>query len=378
VARFSASIPVTASALLALLVLLAGCGKDPAPTAAVPALTITTTRSQAQELDRAVVVSGSVAAWQEMSLGVELTGLRIEQVLVEVGDDVRAGQPLLRLDARTLAVRARQAAAALAQAQASLTLARSESARGEQLLERRLISTSDAEQLKANLISAEAQVATAEADNDSARLNLGFATLVAPHAGIISARNVQPGAIVTAGAELLRLIRDGRLEWRAELPEKDLLRVREGTAIELTGPDGTLATGRVRAVSPALDPNTRTALVYADLTEPGQLRAGMFAQGRIVLGHDEVSVLPRESIVYRDGLPYVYVVGKAPPGADTPALGSVRQQRVTIGDQQGEFLEVVSGITSEQLIAVRGAGFLNDGDLVRLAPSPTAAARAQP
>jgi RND family efflux transporter MFP subunit len=359
-------------AFLALAVLLAACGGEapPAPTATA-SIAVTTTETRSQPLDRALVVSGSVAAWQEMSLGVELAGTRVAAVLVEVGDPVAAGQPLLKLDARTLDVQARQAEAALAQARANLALARSESARGDQLLAQNLISTADADQLAANLIRAEAQLTTAEADRDAARLRLSFATLVAPQPGVISARSVQPGQVVAAGEELLRLIRDGRLEWRADLAERDFTRVATGTVIELTGPEGETVRGRVRAVSPALDPATRTGLVYADLPEPGSLRAGMFAQGRIVLGRAQATVLPREAVVFRDGLPYVFVVQ---PGEGAEPVARVAQRRITVGIQQGEISEVTGGLAAGERVAVRGAGFLSDGDLVRIAPAASQAA----
>jgi RND family efflux transporter MFP subunit len=358
--------------VLVLAGALAACGGDKAPTEVTPSLTITATAPTSQPVDRALVVSGSVAAWQEMSLGVEISGNRVAEVLVEVGDQVVRGQPLLRLDARILQVQARQAEAALAQADANLVLARAESERGKTLLERRLISTADADQLVANLIRAEAQRTTAEADRDAARLDLGFATLVAPHPGVISARTVQPGQVVTPGAELLRLIRDGRLEWRAELAERDLTRVTPGTPVELTAPDGTQVAGKVRAVSPALDPQTRTGLVYVDLPAPGELRAGMFAQGRIVLGTTSATVVPREAVVFRDGLPYVFVVTAA-KGEAAEALRKVEQRRVGVGAQQGALTEVTAGVTAADQVAVRGAGFLSDGDLVRVVSDAVAA-----
>jgi RND family efflux transporter MFP subunit len=353
-------------ALLVALIALAGCGRgEQAAPEAAPSLTVQASLPATQSIDRAIAVSGSVAAWQEMSLGVELAGIRIDRVLVEVGDTVVRGQPLVRLDARTLEVQARQADAAVTQARANLTLAQAESTRGESLREQRLISASDFDQLKANLLRAEAQLVTAEADREAARLNLSFATLVAPEPGIISARAVQPGQVVSAGAELLRLIRDGRLEWRAELAEQDLTRVTTGTAIELVGPSGERVAGSVRAISPSLDPQTRTGLVYADLPEPGLLRAGMFAQGRIVLGTSDAMVVPREAIVFRDGLPYVFVV-RPREGAGDVNVVKVEQRRVGIGVQQGDMTEVLEGVAATERVAVRGAGFLSDGDTVRL------------
>lgn len=354
-------------AILAPVLAISACGSGvPEPAAAAkPSLVVTTTLPEVREVDRALTVSGSVAAWQEMSLGVELTGIRAAEVLVEVGDQVTAGQPLVRLDTRTLEVQARQAEAGLAQARASLELARANAARGERLVADGLISSSDRDELRATLLNAEAQLSTAEANRDAARLNLGYATLRAPDSGVISARSVQPGQVVSASTELLRMIRQGRLEWQAELVEGDLSRVREGTLVELTSPRGNRIAGRVRAVSPSVDPATRTGLIYADLTEPGDLRAGMFAQGRVLLGAVPATVLPRDAIVFRDGIPYVFVARELDSAQTDGATFNVEQRRIATGIQQGDVTEVSSGLTASERVVVRGAGFLSDGDLVR-------------
>ncbi len=354
--------------ILSACALLSACGsgQNPADAEPVPSLTVTAVAAAAREVERSITVSGSVAAWQEMSLGVELTGVRAAEVLVEVGDQVRRGQPLLRLDTRTLEVQARQADASVAQAHASLELARSKSVRGETLLQQGLISSSDADQLRADLLRAEAQLTTANADRDAARLRLGFATLQAPDAGVISLRAVQPGQVISAGEELLRLIRQGRLEWRAELTENDLTRVATGAAVELNGPRGEVISGRVRAVSPALNIETRTGLLYADLPNPGDLRAGMFAQGRIVLSSGPAHVLPRESIVVRDGYPYVFVLQPLPGAGGDSAVMQVAQRRIVAGVAQGALIEIISGLTAGERVVQRGAGFLSNGDVVRV------------
>lgn len=360
--------------------LLAGCGPPPDPAGPTPSLVVTTTSVSEQPLERTIAVSGSVAAWQEMDLGVELTGIRVAEVLVEVGDAVRANQPLLRLDTRTLEVQARQADASVAQARASLDLARANSERGATLVTQGLISSSDADELRAALAGAEAQLVTAEADREEARLRLGFATLRAPDAGIISARSVQPGQIVSSGTNLLKMIRQGRLEWRAELTEADLTRVKAGALVELASPGGERIQGRVRAVSPAVDPESRTGMLFADLPAPGGLRAGMFAQGQILLGTATASVLPRESVVFRDGFPYVFVARVATDQAARTRAGdseafNVEQRRISIGAQRGDFTEVQGGLKPTDRVVVRGAGFLSDGDLVREVAAPKALAQ---
>jgi RND family efflux transporter MFP subunit len=348
-----------ACGVLALLA-LAGCGgrgAEPAAPGGSASLSVTVTTPANRSVDREVVASGSVEAWQEMTLGVELAGVRVSQVLVEVGSRVKAGQPLVLLDRRTLEVQLRQAEASLAQARASLEVARSGASRGESLLAQKLISTSDADDLRAALITAQAQLSSAEAELESARLRLGFATLRAPDAGIISARSIQPGQIAQTGTEMLRLIRRGRLEWRAEVSEGDLVRIKPGAAVQITGPGGEVVPGTIRAVSPSLDSNTRTALVYADLPEPGGLRAGMFAEGRLRTGAADVAVLPRQSIVFRDGFPYVFVVGKD---------SKVAQRRIEVGPAQADVIEVRSGLQPGDRVVVRGAGFLGDGDIVKV------------
>jgi len=354
--------PVVLLACALTMALLVGCGapKGPATPEATPSLVVTTVSPETRELERTLTASGSIAAWQEMSLGVELTGIRVADVLVDVGDTVRTGQPLLRLDARTLTVQARQADASVAQAQASLKLARANARRGESLVREGLISSSNADELRAALTSAEAQLAVAQADREAAQLRLGFTTLTAPDAGVISARTVEPGQIVSSGTELLRLIRRGRLEWQAELTETDLGRVAPGTVVELTSPGGQRVAGVVRTVSPAVNPDTRTGLLYADLPQPGDLRAGMFAQGQLLLGAGAATVLPRQSIVFRDGFPYVFVAGS---GSDSTF--HVEQRRISIGAQRGEYTEVAEGLKPGERVVLSGAGFLSDGDLVR-------------
>ncbi|MEZ5561740.1 MAG: efflux RND transporter periplasmic adaptor subunit [Gammaproteobacteria bacterium] len=354
-------------ASVALATLVAACGSAEPPSPGVPAasLVVTTVASVSRELDRSIAVSGSVSAWQEMSLGVELSGTRATEVLVEVGDRVRAGQPLLKLDNRTLDVQFRQAEASVAQAQAALELARANAARGDSLVEQGLISSSDSDKLRADLLSAEAQLVTAQADRDAARLRLGFATLSAPDDGIISARLVQPGQVVSAGSELLRLIRRGRLEWRADLAEADLIRVKPGAIVEVSGPADSLIRGQVRAVSPAVDPATRTGLLYADLPEPGPLRAGMFAEGRILIGKAQAKVVPRECVVFRDGFAYLFVV-KPVEGAEAGSpLRRVEQRRVDIGIRQGDVTEIRSGLEAGERVVRQGAGFVGNGDVVR-------------
>jgi RND family efflux transporter MFP subunit len=273
---------------------------------------------------------------------------------------------LLLLDRRSLDVALRQAEASVAQARAQQDVAGAAARRGASLLEQKLISTSNLEELRGAELRADAQLASALAERDSARLRLSFGALRAPDAGVISARNVQPGQIVNAGTELLRLIRRGRLEWRAQVADNDLVQIEVGAPVSVRSPAGEEITGKVRAVSPAVDATSRTALIYADLPKPTGLRAGMFAEGRIVLGEGKALVLPRAALVYRDGIAYAFLLEKG---------NRVRQRRVETGGRAGDDIEIRDGLVAGSTVVLRGAGFLNDGDVVKVAETPASTAQ---
>ena len=276
--------------LLCLLSLAcASCGRKPAPTAAAgpgatstSSMAVTLVPAQSRTIERSLVASGPVTAWQEMQLGVELSGLRVTALHADVGQQVRKGEVLLEIDHRTLDSDLRQAQAGTTEASAGVHLAQVNLGRGQALAKSQLISASALDELRAALVQAQAREATSQAQRDGVQLRRDFATLRAPDDGIVSKRLVQPGQVVTAGAELLRLIRDGRLEWRPELAAADLSRVAIGAAATVHDSAGTAVTGRVRALSPGVDSSTRTGTVYVELPDPGPLKAGTFVEGRIV------------------------------------------------------------------------------------------------
>ncbi len=338
--------------------LLAACGGKEDNTAAETssALTVALTPVQSWPLARSVTVSGPVSAYEEMQLGVELSGQRVTALHVDVGQQVRKGQVLLELDHRTLDSSLAQAEASTQEADAALALARSQHARGSKLAAEQLISAADLDQLRATVTQAQAQLTTARASRDAARLQRGFARLRAPADGVISKRLVQPGQVVAAGTELLRLIRDGRLEWRAELPENQLAQVAVGNVITLSYA-GQEISGRVRAVSPGIDAQTRTGTIYADLPSPGPLKPGTFVEGRILTGDGQALMVPSAAVVQRDGHSYVFV---------TRDRQTVQRRRVRTGQTTQGRIEIVEGLKAGELVVSEGAGFLGDGDRVRV------------
>jgi RND family efflux transporter MFP subunit len=201
------------------------------------------------------------------------------------------------------------------------------------------------------------------------RLRLKYAQVVAPDSGIISARSATVGAVAGVGTELFRMIRQGRLEWRAEVIAAELPRIRPGVKAVVKAANGSSVTGTVRTVAPTVDAQSRVALVYVDLPPAlaanAPLKAGMFASGQFVLGASQALTLPQQAIAVRDGFSYVFRLNPDK---------RVSQVKVNTGRRLGERVEVVDGIGPDALVVTSGAGFLNDGDLVKNVPAPAAAA----
>ncbi len=342
-----------------LVLVLPACRKqdDSAAKAAEPALTVSVVPVLQKEVASGLTVSGPVSPVEEMQLGVEVSGQRVTSLRVDVGQWVQAGQVLLTLDHRTLDAALAQADANLKQAQAGAALARSNLVRGEGLAKDKFISASQLDQLRAAKQQADAQLATAQVARDSSALQRSFADLRAPAAGQISKRLVQPGQIAAAGTELLRLIRGGRLEWRAELPSSQLGLVKPGDRIALHGRDGETVEGRVRAVSPGVDASTRTGTIYADLPEPGGLHPGSYLEGRIETGLVQSPVVPAAAIVLRDGFQTVFLVD---------AQNKVHATRIETGNKDGAEVQVLRGLKAGDRVVVEGTGFLADGDVVKV------------
>jgi HlyD family secretion protein len=349
-------------AFLASVALLAGCGRnapaeDPASETIQAALTITTATVTSRELVRTVPATGSIFAWQEVVISPEVGGYRVSEVLVDVGSRVRRGQVLVRLADELLRADMASRRASLSSAEASLENAAAALRRGESVATAGSLSQADLDRLRAEHVAAEARVETARADLETAELRLRYATVVAPDDGTITARTVSVGQIAQAGQEMLRMLRQDRVEWRAEIPEAQLSRIRAGQAAEVFAADGSVLKGRVRTVAPTVQTNSRTGLAYVDITG-GDAKPGMFARGEIAAGSGDGLLVPISSVVMQDGYSYVFVLKEG---------NVVERRRIEQAGVYGDDLEVASGISVGDVIAVRGAGFLKDGDTVAVA-----------
>lgn len=356
-----------AAAALALLLVLAGCGdKAEEKAAGKPALTVTTVSPVQAMLPVTLTANGNLAAWQEAVIGTEASGLRITGVLVNVGDRVRRGQVLARFDAGTLRAEVAQARAAYAEAQAAAAEAANNAARARTLQQTGAMSASQINQYITAESTARARVEAARAQLQAQEVRLSQSAVHAPDDGIISARNATVGAVVNAGTELFRLIRKGRLEWRAEVTSSEIGRITTGTRAIVTATSGDRLEGRVRMIGPTVDQQTRVAVVYVDVKPlpgpvSGSARAGMFARGEFDLGATPALTVPQQAVVVREGFSYVFRVNPD---------NRVTQVKVEIGRMAGDRLQVLSGLTPDMRVVASGGSFLNDGDLVRVAGEP--------
>jgi HlyD family secretion protein len=340
-------------------------GKPPnATTAAKPSLTVAVVQPVQASVPLTVAANGSIAAWQEASVGAEANGWRLAEVRVNVGDRVRRGDVLATFSPEIAEADLAQARATVAEADATLAEAAANAQRARDLQPSGALSAQQITQFMTAERTAQARLEAQRAAVRVAQLRLAQTRVLAPDEGVISSRSATVGAVVPAGQELFRLIRKGRLEWRAELAASDLAAVRPGQTVRLTPAGGSPIEGTVRMLAPTVDAATRNGLVYVDLPSPGAARAGMFASGEFELGSVQALTLPQSAVLLRDGFSQVFVVG---------ADGRVNQRKVTVGRRVGERIAVSSGLDASARVVASGAGFLADGDSVRVVDPPPAA-----
>ena len=347
--------------LLALSVSKAETEKPAASTTA--ALTVTVIKPQLANFPQKISANGNIAAWQEAIIGSETNGLRLVEVKVNVGDVVKKGQLLASFATETLDADLMQAKASLLEAEATGREAINNADRARTLQNTGAMSNQQIEQYTTAAETAKARIQVAKAAANTQQIRLRQTKIYAPDSGIISARNATVGAVVGAGTELFRLIRQSRLEWRAEVISSDLPKIKIGMQANIIAADGSHLTGKVRKLAPTVDTQTRNTIVYVDLSA-NTVKAGMFAKGDFALGQSNTLSIQQQALVLRDGFNYVFVVNAK------GSLAKVSQTKVQTGRRMGSLVEILSGLTANQSIVASGGSFLSDNDLVKVvAPS---------
>lgn len=335
-------------------------------------LTVTVTRPEATQIAAVITANGSVAAWQEALVGAQVGGLRMAEVLVNVGDIVQKGQVLALFVTDTVLADLAVQKAQQAEARAALADAKANAERARSLKNSGALSAQQINQYLTAEQTAQARLEATTAHVQVQELRLKYAEVRAPDEGVISMRQATVGSVVPPGTELFRMVRQQRLEWRAEVTSEELSRIKVGMPVSVfpaSLPKGAPALlGTVRVIGPTVDAQARTAVVFVDLpknpNDEPPVRAGMFASGQFQLGATQGLTLPQESVVMRDGFSYVFKVGENQ---------RVVQTKVSVGRRVGARIEVLVGVTAADKIVESGAGFLTNDDLV--AVSATAQAK---
>jgi len=357
---------LTALIVLIGLGVIIGRGSESAadmPSAPKPALNVTVVQPVLRDIPITLTANGSIAAWQEAVIGSEISDLRLTEVNVQVGDTVKKGQVLAVFSDESVLADVAQSRAALAEAEANLADAQDNARRAKQISASGALSSQQVNQYLTGEKTARARVQSAKAQLDSQLLRLKYTRVLASDDGVISSRSATLGAVAARGQELFRLIRQNRLEWRAEVTADEMAQLKPGISVSVEVPNVGSLKGKIRALAPTLNEKSRNGLVYVDLPDAARqgLRAGMFARGVFEVGIGTGLLVPQTALSLREGFSYVFKLGE-----QSGELSKVSQVKVQLGRRTDDSLEIRSGLQPGDRLVASGASFLADGDTVRV------------
>jgi membrane fusion protein, multidrug efflux system len=357
--------PVTGKALVSLIAVacglwLSGCQKKGSATGpgAMPAIQVIAVEAREQPVMEALSLVGSLAANEMVEIKAETEGV-VEEFNFKEGQRVEKGQLLLKLDESKLA-------AALAEAEANFTLSKANHERAKQLLKDKLISQQEFEQLTAQFEANQAGI-------ELKRRQLKDARIFAPFGGIVSARQISPGQVITRNTTLTWLVDLDPVKVEVKVPERYLRQLKIGQPLEFTVaafPTEKFR-GEVYFISPQIDEGTRTALVKARIPNPeAKLRSGMFASLDLTLQlRDAAIVIPEPALMNNGDNFMVFIVDNK---------GTAQVRPIQVGLRLAGKVEVVKGLKAGEKVVVEGTQKLRPGAPVKLAPKEAATPYEEP
>ena len=326
----------------------AGAGQVPTVSVVVPGRT---------SVGREIAASGPLGAKRDQPVGIAGTGGRVTAVFVDAGSWVHAGQTLAVVDRSVEAQQAAQQAAQVEAAKANAALAQSDYDRAIALQGRGFVSKAEIDAKKATRDAAFAQVRVAQAQLAGTRAQIGRLNVVAPTAGLILARSVEIGQIVSPGSgALFRLADNGQMEMRAQLSQQDLANIHVGLAAQVTpvGSDRSF-TGTVWQVSPVIDPQSRLGEVRIAVPYDPSMRPGGFAEARITAGTTTAPMLPQSAVLSDDKGNYVYIVN---------GKNEVERRDIKIGAVNDTGVTIAGGLNGSEAVVLSAGPFLNPGQKI--------------
>jgi RND family efflux transporter MFP subunit len=330
-------------------------GQVPTVTVVVPG------RSQ---VARTITSSGALAARRDQPVGIAGEGGVVSRVLVDAGSWVNQGQVLASVDRSVQSQEAAQLAASVQVARAEAALAQNELDRAQSLVGRGFISTAEVDRKRAARDAAAARVRVAQAQLGAARARINRLDIRAPTSGLILARDVEVGQVVSPGSgSLFRLARGGEMEMRAAMSQQDMAQMRVGLPASVTpiGTDQTIS-GSVWQVSPVIDPQSRQGEVRIAIPYTVGVRPGGFAEARIMAGATTAPLLPQSAVLSDAKGNYVYVIN---------GKNEVERRDVRVGAVSDDGVTVVEGLSGQEMVVLSAGPFLNPGQ--KVAPKRQAA-----
>jgi RND family efflux transporter MFP subunit len=309
------------------------------------------------QVARTVTASGALAARRDQPVGVAGEGGLVTSVYVDAGSWVGQGQVLASVDRSVQAQEAAQLAANVEVARADAQLAQNELDRAQALVSRGFISKADVDRRRAARDAAAARVRVAQAQLGASRARIGRLAIRAPTAGLVLARNVELGQVVSAGSgPLFRIAAGGAMELRARLPQQDLAFIRVGMPASVT-PIGsnTAVSGSVWQVSPVIDPQSRQGEVRIAIPYSPGTRPGGFAEAKIGAGGTTAPQLPQSAVLSDERGNYVYLVN---------AKNEVERRDVRIGTVDENAVTIAAGLSGQEAVVLSAGPFLNPGQKV--------------
>lgn len=358
------AIAVVAALLVAALLIFggksetaAGAGGATGPGGRGQIPTVTVVVPGQSQVARTVTASGALAAFRDQPVGVAGEGGLVRAVNVDAGSWVRQGQVLATIDRSVQSQTAAQLAAQVQAARADAALAQNEYERSAALVGRGFVSKADLDRKKAARDAANARVKVAQAQLGATRAQIGRLDIRAPKSGLILARNIEVGQVVSAGSgALFRLAEGGSMEMRAQMSQQDLAFVRPGMAATVTpiGANRSFA-GAIRLVAPVIDPQSRQGEVRISVPYDPMIRPGGFAEAKISAGQTTAPLLPQSAVLSDEKGNYVYIIN---------AKNEVERRDIQIGNVDEQGVTIASGISGREQVVYSAGPFLNPGQKV--------------
>ncbi|HEY0314069.1 MAG TPA: efflux RND transporter periplasmic adaptor subunit [Allosphingosinicella sp.] len=322
-----------------------------------PAPRVTVIVPGRQAIAKTISATGTIAARRDMPVGIAGEGGMVVKVMVEPGQWVGAGQELAVIERSVQSQQAQQQGAQIEVARADARLAQANLDRAQALVSRGFISKADLDTKRATRDAANARVRLAQAQLGETRARIGRLSVRAPAAGLVLARNVEAGQVVSSGSgPLFRIAQGGQMEVQAKLSDSDLVNVRPGlpATVNPTGTPIEIA-GAVWQVSPLVDANSRQGIARVSVPYQAALRPGGFATVTLTAGSANVPLLPQSAVLSDDKGSFVYIVGPD---------NRVQRHPVTIGQVGDRGVSVIEGLSGVERVVVSAGAFLNVNDKI--------------